>query len=172
MSPAPAHKGAESGPICAPASLQSTENVRTARAQAPEVKSDSRYVRFVIAKHSPERVSVTGLRIEAREKNRCNGSDAAERSFSLVWFVEEIPRKVGLFRLFQEKRSRVSLQWRLRGGGRWIRTLDTVSHYPVRSGFSATCQDSIPGTSAAEKRIRLGHAIEQSAFCGDSKAKD
>src|ERR1017187_7673857 len=102
----------------APASLQSTENVRTARAQAPEVKSDSRYVRFVIAKHSPERVSATGLRIEAREKNRCNGSDAAERSFSLVRFVEEIPRKVGLFRLFQEKRSRVSLQWRLRGGGR------------------------------------------------------
>src|ERR1019366_6349054 len=50
-------------------------------------------------------------------ENRCNGSDATERSFSLVRFVEEIPRKVGLFRLFQEKRSRVSLQWRLRGGG-------------------------------------------------------
>src|ERR1019366_9337111 len=130
-SPAPAHKGAESGPICTPASLQSTENVRTARAQAPEVKSDSRYVRFVIAKHSPERVSATGLRIEAREKNRCNGSDAAERSFSLVRFVEEIPRKVGLFRLFQEKRSRVSLQWKLRGGGRGNRTPGSVSRSAV-----------------------------------------
>src|SRR5664279_291131 len=92
--------------------------------------------------------------------------------FSLVRFVEGILRKARVSRLLREQRSRVSLQFRLSGGGSWIRTLDTVSHYPVRSGFSVTCQDSIPGTSAAEKRIRLGHAIEQSAFCGDSKAKD
>src|ERR1017187_6167317 len=93
-------------------------------------------------------------------ENRCNGSDATERSFSLVRFVEEIPRKVGLFRLFQEKRSRVSLQWRLRGGGRWIRTLSPVSSCWVRSYLSATYGDFIPGPSVAEKRIRLGYAIE------------
>ena len=63
-------------------------DVRRARDLAPEVKSDSRDVRFVIAKRSPERVSETGLRMEAREKNRWNGSDAAQRSFSLVRFVE------------------------------------------------------------------------------------
>lgn len=86
----------------------------------------------LIAKHSPEGVSETGLPMEAREKNRCNDSDVARRSFSLVWFLEEIPRKVGLFRLFQEKRSRVSLQLRLHGGGSWIRTLGTVSSYALR----------------------------------------
>ncbi len=78
-----------------------SEDVRIARDQAPEVKSDSRYVRFVIAKHSPERVLETGLRMEALEKNRCNGSAAAQRPFSLVRFVGKIPRKVGLFRLFR-----------------------------------------------------------------------
>jgi hypothetical protein len=53
----------------------------------------------VIAKHSPEGVLETGLPMEALEKNRCNGSDVAQRSFSLVRLVEKIPRKVGLFRL-------------------------------------------------------------------------
>jgi hypothetical protein len=37
---------------------------------------------------------------------------------------------------------------------------------------SATYPDFIQEMSTAEKRIRLGHAPEQSAFCGDSKAKD
>ena len=92
--------------------------------EAPEVKSDSRSVRFVIAKHSPQPVLETGLPMEALEKNRWNGSDAAQRPFSLVRFVEEIQRKVGPFRLFQEQRSRVSLQLRLHGGGRsQVRTL-------------------------------------------------
>jgi hypothetical protein len=147
--------------VGAPASLQSTENVRTARAQAPEVKSDSRYVRFVIAKHSPERVSATGLRIEAREKNRCNGSDAAERSFSLVRFVEEIPRKVGLFRLFQEKRSRVSLQLRLRGGEGGIRSLP-------RPTASITCRFYIATyakfATVAAHHCTLLHARHFAAF--------
>src|ERR1035438_10163301 len=55
-----------------------------------------------------------GLPMEALEKTRCNGSDAAQRPFSLVRFVEEIPRKVGLFPIFQEQRRRISLQLRLR----------------------------------------------------------
>ena len=61
----------------APQSELQPEDVRRAPGQVPEVKSDSRYVRFVIAKHSPERVLETGLPMEAMEKNRCNGSDTA-----------------------------------------------------------------------------------------------
>src|ERR1019366_4816676 len=109
--------------------------------------------------------------MEALEKTRCNGSDAAQRPFSLVRFVEEIPRKVGLFPIFQEQRRRISLQLRLHGGGRWIRTFSPVSSCWVRSYLSATYGDFIPGPSAAEKRIRLGHAIEESAFGCDSKGK-
>src|ERR1022692_1348716 len=80
---------------------------RRARDQAPEVKSASRYVRFVIAKHSPERVLETGLRMEALEKNAATGVSAAQTPYSLVRFVGKIPRKVGLFRSFQEQSSRV-----------------------------------------------------------------
>jgi hypothetical protein len=53
---------------------------KTAHGQAPEVKADSRYVRFVIAKHSPEQVLETGLPMEAREKSRCNRNVTARHS--------------------------------------------------------------------------------------------
>jgi hypothetical protein len=56
--------------------------------------------RFVIARHSPEKFLETGLQIKALEKNRRNGSDVVRRPFSLVRFVEEIPRKAGLFAYF------------------------------------------------------------------------
>ena len=56
--------------------------------------------------------------MEPLEKNLCNGSDVAHRLFSLVRFVEEIPRKVRLFRIFQGQCPWVSLQLRLYGGGR------------------------------------------------------
>jgi Cytidine and deoxycytidylate deaminase zinc-binding region len=83
---------------------------------APKVKSGSRCVRFVIAKHSPERALETGLPMEPLEKNLCNGSDVARRPFSLVRFIEEIPRKVGLFRMFQQQWghyfSAVETAWR------------------------------------------------------------
>src|ERR1022692_1115695 len=102
--------------------------------------------------------------MEALEKTRCNGSDAAQRPFSLVRFVEEIPRKVGLFPIFQEQRRRISLQLRLHGGGRWIRTLSPVSSCWVRYYLSATYGDFIPRPSAAEKRIRLGYAIRVVRF--------
>ena len=63
------------------------ENLKTAHGQAPEVKADSRYVRFVIAKHSPEQVLETGLLMEPLEKTRCNRCDAGWPPFSLVRFV-------------------------------------------------------------------------------------
>jgi hypothetical protein len=75
------------------------EDVRL-RIQLSEVKRLSRGIRFVIAKHSPERVLETGLPMEAPEKNRGNISDAARRPFSLVRFVGEILRKADLFAYF------------------------------------------------------------------------
>ena len=54
-----------------------SEDVRRARDQATEVKSDSRYVRFVIATHSLEWVLENGLPMEALEKSgptACNSS--------------------------------------------------------------------------------------------------
>ena len=78
----------------------------------------SRCLRFVIAKHSLERILETGLPMEAPEKNRCNRRDAAPQPYSLVRFVEEMTRKVGLFRIFRGQCSRISLQLRLYGGGR------------------------------------------------------
>jgi hypothetical protein len=47
----------------------------------------SRCVRFVIADHSPQRVLETGLLLKAPEKNPCNESEVARRSFSLVRFA-------------------------------------------------------------------------------------
>src|ERR1017187_4274737 len=67
-------------------------------------------------------------------------------------------RNCGDFRRFSEESRSVSLQLRLAGGGRWIRTLSPVSSCWVRSYLSATYGDFIPGPSAAEKRIRLGYA--------------
>jgi len=59
-----------------------------------------------------------------------------------------------------ETQVQVADNKRLAGGGRWIRTLSPVSSCWVRSYLSATYGDFIPGPSAAEKRIRLGYAIE------------
>src|SRR5271169_5051954 len=111
--------------------------------RAPEVKPHSRYVRFVIAKHSPHPVLETGLPMEALEKNRWNGSDAAQRPFSLVRFVEEIPRKVGLFRLFQEKPSRVSLQLRLAGGGGSLLLTLLRAKFPLAEPSRGHCRDGL-----------------------------
>src|ERR1017187_2821212 len=98
--------------------------------------------------------------MEAPEKTAATAAKRLKGQFSLVRFREEIPQNFGLFRLFQEQRRGVSLQLRLSGGGRWIRTSNTVSNYALRSCVSATCLDSILEASAAEKRIRPGHAIE------------
>ena len=46
--------------------------------KSQEVKSDSRYVRFVIAKHSIEQILETGLPMEALEKSRRNGTGTAQ----------------------------------------------------------------------------------------------
>ena len=105
------------------------QNFSAAHDQSAEVKSDSPNFRFVIAKHSSERVLETGLLMEALEKNRVAGTGTAQRPLSLVLFAKDIPRKVGLFRLFQEQHRRVPLQLRLAGGESWIRTSSTVLNY-------------------------------------------
>src|SRR5580704_1376135 len=47
----------------------------------------------MIAKHRPGRVFETGLLVKTPEKNHCNESAVAHRSFSLVGFVLQMPRK-------------------------------------------------------------------------------
>jgi hypothetical protein len=56
--------------------------------------------------------------MEAPEKNRRDDSKAAPNVISLVRFVEQISRKARLLRAFHTPRSRLSLQLRLRGGGK------------------------------------------------------
>src|SRR5664279_270457 len=62
--------------------------------------------------------------------------------------------------LFQEQRSRVSLQLRLSGGGKWIRTLDTLfvtcsgfpRRHPNKSGWSLTSELRRQGWSVAKAK--------------------
>ena len=50
-------------------------------------------------------------------KTAAIGTSQLGATLSLVRFVEEVLRESGVSRLFQEQRSSVSLQLRLRGGG-------------------------------------------------------
>src|SRR5664280_143700 len=137
-------------------------------ATAPEERVTRRRSQVGFARCSVcDRQSFARTTPSNRTTNRGSGENRCKREgrsspghFSLVRFREEIPRNFGLFRLFQEQRRGVSLQLRLSGGGRWIRTLSPVSSCWVRYYLSATYGDFIPGPSAAEKRIRLGYAIE------------
>jgi len=95
-----------------------------------------------------------------RRKTAATGANRLRDKFSLVRLVEEIPRKAGLFRVFQEKCSRISLQLRLRGGGSRIRTPDTLLGFALRSRVLATYRDLRLEMSILEKRIRLGEGIE------------
>jgi hypothetical protein len=83
------------------------------------------------ADYSPEPVLETALLMKAPEKNRCDESEAAPNVISLVRFVEQMSRKAGLFRVFSGQCTKISLQLRLRGGGRGIRTPGTVSRTAV-----------------------------------------
>src|ERR1035438_5350306 len=103
-----------------------------------------------------ERALPAGVCFSSPRWVRSSGGTQLTGPFSLVRFVEGILRKARVSRQLREQRSRVSLQFRLSGGGRWIRTLSPVSICRVRSYLSATYGDFIPGPSAAEKRIRLG----------------
>ena len=73
--------------------------------------------------------------MEAPEKTRCDESKAAPNVISLVRFVEQVSRKAGLLRVFDAFCNRVSLHLRLRGGGKWIRTVNTL--FAIRM-YSAT----------------------------------
>jgi hypothetical protein len=83
-----------------------------------KVKLDSRYVRFVIAKHSPERVLKTGLLMEAPEKNRCNRSDTAERLLSLSASVGEYRENSALVAYSTGNVTKFLCSIRLHGGGK------------------------------------------------------
>ena len=85
----------------------------------------SRCFRFVIARHSPDRVLERGLPWEAPERNPRDESEPMGKLLSLVRLVTANMRKAGLFRIFRDQCSRVSLQSRLRGGEGGIRTPDT-----------------------------------------------
>jgi hypothetical protein len=85
-------------PVIGPASNSNKDDCE----QAIEVKSDSRDVRFVIAKHSLQRVLENGLPIEALEKNRAAGTGAAPGAiFSSLSFAPEKNScwRTSLFRL-------------------------------------------------------------------------
>jgi hypothetical protein len=91
---------------------------------------------LTIARHSPERFFESELPIEPPEKNRCDESKGAPNVISLVRFLEQISRKPGLLRVFHTLCNRVSLRLRLRGGGKWIRTPDTVGREGGKKGKS------------------------------------
>jgi len=57
----------------------------------------SRTVRFVIAKHSPERVLERGLPMEAREKIAARGMKRSRGHFSTVQSWRTYPEKPGVF---------------------------------------------------------------------------
>ena len=113
----------------------------------------SRCLRFVIAKHSLERILETGLPMEAPEKNRCNRRDAAPQPYSLVRFVEEMTRKVGLFRIFRGQCSRISLQLRLYGGGRsQVRTLLRPKFPANREKYREFCRFCLRGRGTMRRK--------------------
>jgi len=96
---------------------------------------------FVIVFHSPHGVVETGLRVCPAEKK------AAKPPCAVRWDTFSGPvqkqklRNCGDFQRFSGECSRVSLQLRLRGGGRGIRTLGTGLK-PVRRDVFVSCTES------------------------------
>ena len=58
------------------------------------------------------------------------------RSFCPVRLGGQMSRKAGLFRVFRGQYCKISLQLRLAGGGKWIRTPDTVGREGGKKGKS------------------------------------
>ena len=65
------------------------------------------------------------------------------RSFSPVRLGGQMSRKAGLFRVFRGLYCKISLQLRLAGGGKWIRTPDTLSERAVLGCYclKAACRE-------------------------------
>src|SRR5882672_3907689 len=82
--------------------------------------------RFMIALHWPCGVVETGLRICLPEKSPDVSALDAEQSVLSSPICLGIIANTGMFRVFRRKNRRYSLLFRLRGGGRGIRTPGTV----------------------------------------------
>jgi len=92
-----------------------------------KVKALSPHHRLVIALHSPDGVGETGLRVRPAEKNTAKlGYGAKQDTFSGPVSGRE-SQNCADFQRFLGECSLVSLQPRLHGGERWIRTLGTSS---------------------------------------------
>ena len=74
-----------------------------------------------------------------------------------------------MFHVFRDKRRALSLQSRLAGGARGIRTLGTVFATLLSALVLATYCDFIVGVNKPENRIRPGNRIKQSVFYGGPK---
>jgi hypothetical protein len=81
---------------------------------------------LVIANPSPLLFLEAGLRKEVREKNSCNKHDTAQSLVSLVQFSRKYSEIPAFFAGFERLNRRISLQLRLAGGGKGIRTLGTA----------------------------------------------
>src|ERR1017187_1906847 len=126
---------------------------------ADKVKLLSPHDRFVIALHSPDRVVETGLLGCPPEKKAAKLAGSNEQdTFSGPVCAREL-RNCGDFLGFSEECSRVSLQSRLRGGARGIRTLGTVSE-TSKSLYRGSCihhrSAALGGTIFRSPRVTSG----------------
>jgi hypothetical protein len=103
---------------------------------ADKVKSLSPHHRFVIALRSPSEVAETGLRVGPSERKARKLACGIESDTFSGPVCEQQLRNCGDFLRFSGQGSRISLQSRLCGGGRGIRTPGTLSGTSV---FKTDC---------------------------------
>jgi hypothetical protein len=115
---------------------------------------------FVIALHSPDGVVETGLRVCPPEKSAGKLARGVKRDTFSGPVSEQKLGNCGDFARFSEQGSRISLQPRLCGGARWIRTLDTTFNYATKS----PCVSGLAGFYFRNERTRetnrLGRRIK------------
>jgi len=107
----------------------------------------SRCVRFVIARHSPERVLERGLPMEAPEKNRCNRSEPAQgQIFSGPVGGGNTAKSRPFSRISREMQqnfSAVETAWR--------REQDSNSGYPFGFRPKVPCVSDLQGSPAGNE---------------------
>jgi hypothetical protein len=109
----------------------------------PQVKALSPHRRFVIALHSPDRVTETGLRVSPLEKARSIDAIRSRAVRSLQSTLRTKYHEIrACFPYFAAKGGAVSLQFRLAGGEGGIRTLGTGLN-GVRADVCISYRESI-----------------------------